>query len=187
MFTGKLIHLSAFVHNLHYGWNIPLELSDAFLDPWGMCERHVSNSRCAAETGRTRSCGKLQRVRRGGPNPILPYLVSMFVSFTYGRMWTCAHAHSPLAVIAAEVLIDWCFQLKEVLLHRSPDGSLDYPGDDTQHVKRLSGKWTAKPWKRLRLQVSFEAFIFVKMLSVCMICVPHCDTMEALVPSLEPV
>lgn len=36
-------------------------------------------------------------------------------------------ALSPLAVIVAEVLVDGGFQLKEVLLHCSPDGSLNYP------------------------------------------------------------
>lgn len=46
MFTGNLIHVAAVVHNVQYGSNIFLKLSDAILDPRGMCERHVSNSRC---------------------------------------------------------------------------------------------------------------------------------------------
>lgn len=42
------------------------------------------------------------------------------------------HGFSPLTLIVAEVLIDWGFQLKEVLLHCSPDGSLNYPGKRTK-------------------------------------------------------
>lgn len=43
-------------------------------------------------------------------------------------MLMCVYALSPLAVIVAEVLVDGGFQLKEVLLNCSPDGSLNYPG-----------------------------------------------------------
>lgn len=51
MFAGELIHLAAVVHNVQYASNIFLTLSDAILDRRGMCERHVSNSRCNEETG----------------------------------------------------------------------------------------------------------------------------------------
>lgn len=193
LFTGKRIHLAAFVHNIRYGSNIFSKLPDAILDPWGMCERHVSNSRCTEETGWTQRCEELQRVP-GAPNLIHLCLVSMFVSFTYGWMLTCERALSPLAVIAAEVLLDWRFQLKEVLLHSSPDGSLDDSGNHKKHTDvwvQSGNSVNIKPWIYLCFQVFFEAFNFVKVLSSCMIavcvwiCVTHCGTMEAVFLSLE--
>lgn len=72
MFTGKLIHLAAVVHNVQYGSNIFLKLSDAILDRRRMCERHVSNSRCNKETGWTQSCGELQGVQGLKPEPSVP-------------------------------------------------------------------------------------------------------------------
>lgn len=42
------------------------------------------------------------------------------------------HGLSPLTVVFAEVLVDGGLQLKEVLLHCSPDGSLNYPEEKKQ-------------------------------------------------------
>lgn len=36
-------------------------------------------------------------------------------------------SYPPLAVVAAQVLLSRGLQLQEVLLHRGPDGALDYP------------------------------------------------------------
>lgn len=36
-------------------------------------------------------------------------------------------SYPPLAVVAAQVLLGRGLQLQEVLLHRGPDGALDYP------------------------------------------------------------
>lgn len=49
-------------------------------------------------------------------------------------MLMCVCGLSPLAVKVAEVLVDGGFQIKEVLLHCSPDGSLNYPGNT--HTKK---------------------------------------------------
>lgn len=135
VFTGKLIHLAAFVHNVHYVLNMFLKLSDAIPDSRAMCERNVCDSRCTEETGQTPGSGQLQRVCVGGGiNLIHQFLICMFASFTYGWMSTFVCTLSPLAVVAAAVLIDGCFQLKEMLHHGSPDGSLDYPGNHTPNI-----------------------------------------------------
>lgn len=107
---------------------------------------------------------------RGAPNLSNLYLVSTFVPFKYGWRLSPVRALSPLAVIAAEVLIDRCFQFKEVLLHCSPDGSLDYPGNHTQDAESGNTANT-KLWTELCFQVFFEAFNFVKVLSFWMVAV----------------
>ena len=46
-------------------------------------------------------------------------------------------ALSPLAVIVAEAVVDGGFQVKEMLLHCSSDGSLNYPGNTHKMIHSL--------------------------------------------------
>lgn len=118
MLTGKRNHLASFVHNAHNDKNIPLIRCHIQL-PGNVCKAGAWRKQVEHKNS---FLAKLYKTSACVHAPVLEPSVS-------GCLVCVCHVHapSPLAVVVAEVLIDWGFQLKELLLHCGPDGSLNYP------------------------------------------------------------